>query len=193
MLKIIWASIKALFAKKTDVAVGDPIVTKNGATQQSTVVTQSDADIAEADVAKAIAIVQNIKKAVGSPIAVLITDLIPGDVDNAIRQTLVDDLPAILAGLTFADSLLTGSDKSTQINTLLANVRFAKEDNLNALYHTLAAKVLMIVSGDTVSWSNAVMAVEYYFTHIFLQGAPDPVVNQAAAPAAGAIAPTATA
>lgn len=181
-LSSILAFIGALFTHKAAVDVAEPVQTDNG-TSQTTTVTTSQADIIEADVEKAITIVNNIKNALASPVAVLITDLIPGTLDDAIREKLVSDLPVLVSGLTFANSFLKGSDKSTQINALLANIKFSDDADLNALWHTLAARILMIISGN-VSWTNAVMAVEYYFTHIFLQTESAPAGSAVALPAA---------
>jgi len=145
-----------------------PVAPPAGAITQPETVLETDAQFA-------IDLVNNIKAALTSPVAILITAIIPGTVDDVIRETLVNDLPQLAAGLTFFKGILQSSDKSTQFNQVLAAVKFSDKPNLDALWHTMAAKVLMIKSGGTVSWSNALIAIEYYFTHLL--NAPAPVIS----------------
>lgn len=175
------AFIKSLFNPTVTVQTNAAAVNSNTVTATTTTTSQP-ADIVESDVQEAIAIVNNVKSALASKGAVLITSLIPGTVDDEIRETLVNDLPAVVAGLTFATGLLTGSDKSTQINALLANVKLSDKADQDALFHSLAARVLTIVSGGKVSWSNAVMAIEYYYSNLLqasAEASAAPIVSEA--------------
>lgn len=191
----IWAFAKSLFVPavevKTQQLPSDPALPN----VNTTVITATGTpqEVMEEDTAKAVAIVTNVKNALASPIAILVTDLIPGTLDNTIREQLVDGLPGLIAGLTFAEGVLKTSDKSAQLNALLSNIKFSDKPSLDALWHTLAARVLMIVSGGSVSWSNAVIAVEYYFTHLLLAPAPKVELAGAAAEVVNIVAPAAEA
>lgn len=124
-------------------------------------------DIEAFDIDHAITIVNNVRNAMASPLAVLITDLIPGTVDDKIRQTLVDELPKVAAALTYSKSLLDNWNGQTVLNAVLGTVKAADKPEQDAFAHNLAARILMIVSDGKVNWSLAVQAVEYYFKYIF--------------------------
>jgi len=171
-------------------ATSDPAA--DGAAPAAVPVPDEELVIAE-HVEDAITIVTNIKNTLSSPVVAFVTNLIPGGIAADIREELIDGLPGIIAGLTFADGVLKTSDKSAQLNMLLANIKFSDKPSLDALWHTLAARVLMIRSGGTVSWSNAVIAVEYYLTHLLFQPAPQLAVAGPIAQAAAPVIAAATA
>ncbi|QTE36025.1 hypothetical protein J3L18_23215 [Mucilaginibacter gossypii] len=116
-----------------------------------------------------IKIVENIKKAVNSPFAILATTLIPGTIDDAIRTKLSDFLPQLLAGLTFAKDSKVSYNSETVLDDLLKKIRFSDKEDQDALYHSMASRLLIIVSDGRVTWTEAIGAVEYYFKNIFLK------------------------
>src|SRR6185437_12919834 len=186
--KKVLAFIAGVFSAKATVATVVNQVAPN-TTAAVTTTSTAPADVAIEDVQKAIDIVNGVKKALASPVAALITDLIPTTIDDNIRQTLVNDLPVVAAGLAFVKDVLS-MDRSTALSQVLAAIRFSDKPNLDAFYHTLAAKVLQIISGGKVSWSQAVMAVEYVLKEAVLTGidtsAGAAVMQNLNAPAASA-------
>jgi hypothetical protein len=141
---------------------GDPTIVQIPANLQ---ITPTEID----DCIKAVNIIKDV---VNNPVTVLVTDLTPISMDNDIRLDIANALPGILAGLTFAKGLITGVDDSDdQINALLANVRLSDDPDKDALYHNLAARLIMIASKGSVSWSDAVGILELYFKQIFGTGA----------------------
>jgi hypothetical protein len=142
-----------------------------------TTTTTTPAEVADTDLNDAITIVNNVKAALSSPIAVLVTDLIPGTIDDTIREELVTDLPLIAAGLANIKTVIDTADKSAVMNDVLAQIRLSPNLDLDAFYHSLAAKLLTKVTKGGVDWSLAVMSVEYFFKNLF-----------SAAPAASTIA-----
>jgi len=109
-----------------------------------------------------------IKRIVNNPVAILITDLTPIQLDNNIRLKIAEALPAILAGLTFEkDALTNASDNNVLVNDLLSKVRLADDADKDALYHALTARLIMIVSDGTVTWSETVGMLEIYFKQLF--------------------------
>jgi len=119
--------------------------------------------ITEQDLDHVIEIVNNVRRVAASPVVVLLTDLIPTTIDDTIRLALVNGLPVLLTGLTFAKQLLAGQDKDTAISELLAHVSFSDKADQDALWHALAARLLMILSDGKVTWSEAVQVLEYYY------------------------------
>lgn len=163
--------LKAKFTHTIEVETASP-----DANTLHTITTAVPAEIAETDLQKAIGIVNNIKAAVASPVAVLITSLIPGTVDDEIREILVNELPVIAAGLANIQGLLNTADKSAQLNDVLNKIRLSPNIDLDAFYHSLAARVLSKITKGGVVWSVAVMSVEYFFKHLFGEEPAAPVV-----------------
>jgi hypothetical protein len=179
------------------VAVASPTPGATATAVQTTTV-ETPAEIADADLEAAITIVNNIKAALASPLAVLITDLIPISIVGTIREDLVTELPVLAASLANIKIGIDTADLSAQFNDVLSQIRFSTNIDLNAFEHNLAAKLLSKISGTT--WSVAVMSVEYYFVNVFksalnaVKSVFEPAVNTAApAPAIEASAPAAPA
>ena len=110
-----------------------------------------------------IQIVNNIRSAVASPLAILITDLIPTTIDDTIRVALVRGLPVLIAGLMFARQALEKPEEGADINDLLGKVKFSDKPDQDALWHALASRLLIILSDGKVTWSEAVQILEYYY------------------------------
>jgi hypothetical protein len=166
MLKALLKLVAGLFGAK---ATTTTQTTQVSDTTSQTVLTTSTApaDVNQDDVEKAIAIVNNIRAALASPVAVLITDLIPGDIDDVIREELVNDLPVIVAGLANIQSVIQTADKSAVINALLSQIKLSPNFDLDNFYHGLAARLLTKITKGGVIWSIAVVSVEYVFKKLW--------------------------
>lgn len=143
------AFVLTLIPKKNVPVVVPPDTTSNTVTQQ--------------ELDDVIQIVNNVRSAMTSPLAVLLTDLIPTTIDDTIRLALVNGLPVLLAGLMFAKEVLGSKDQQAVINELLAKVRLSDKADQDALWHALAARLLMILSDGKVTWSEAIQIIEYYY------------------------------
>lgn len=168
----LFKAIKSLWTKKTTTVVTTSTPLNGAAPSAPTVTavtttTETPAQIADADLTTAITIVNNVKNALASPIAVLVTDLIPGNVDDIIREQLVNDLPPLAASLANIKSFVDTADKSAQLNDILAQIRLSPNMDMDAFLHGLAARLLTKISPSGVTWSLAVMAVEYFFKNGF--------------------------
>ncbi|MEO7212655.1 hypothetical protein [Mucilaginibacter sp.] len=115
--------------------------------------------ITEADIEHAIVIVNNIRAGLASPLAVILTDLIPTTVDNRIREVLVAELPVMAGILTYA--------KDQLFHKSMVVVSEADKVAQDAFAHNMAARILMVFGGGKVNWSLAVQAVEYYLKNVF--------------------------
>jgi hypothetical protein len=111
--------------------------------------------------------VNNIKRIIGSPAAVLLTDLIPGTLDNKIRLLLLDATLPILAGLTFSKKWLVTENKDVLLLDLLNKVSFSDDADKDSFYHSLAARLIVAASDGKVTWSESASLIELYFKHIF--------------------------
>jgi hypothetical protein len=116
-----------------------------------------------------ISIVESVKAVVDSQLAIVITSLIPGAVDDYIRATASMVLPKVIAGLTFIKSTGLTLDDEQILTQGINAVRFSDDADKNAFYHSLAARLLVIFSDGKVTWSEAVGVVEFYFKNKYLK------------------------
>ena len=181
ILAKLWAAIASLFTKKTTMVAAAPVEAGAAASTITTTEVETPAEVADTDLTAAITIVNNLKNALASPLAVLITDLIPGTIDDTIREELVTDLPVLAADLANVQVAIT-ADKSAQLSNVLAAIKASPNFVYDAFFHSLAATLLTRISqGKNITWSVAVMSVEYFFKNLF-----------SAAPVAEAVAPVVT-
>lgn len=183
------AFAKSLFGHTVTVAATDAPARVNAAAGTGSVITTitttaTAPSVFDTDADAAIKIVNNIKNALASPVAVLVSDMIPVTIVGDIREALVTELPQVAADIAFIKNLLDTSDKSAQFNDVLAQIKLSPNADMNAFYHALGARVLGIVSKGKSGWSEAVIAVEYYLKE---------VVEAVIAPAAAQGMPTALA
>lgn len=115
------------------------------------------------EVVVAIAIVQQIKVIVDSPVADVVTALIPGTVDDQIKEKLREWLPKILLELGMIQSIANMTNVNDQLNAILAKLKLSSDDTKNAFYHSLASLILTKISDGKLTWSDAVAIAEYYY------------------------------
>lgn len=156
ILKFLGAVFASIFKKTTGV--------------DSVLVEIPSVDVSQETINHVIDIVNRLKTAVNSGVTILLVDLIPGTLDNRIRQFISDGLVPILAGLTFSKKWLESADKDVLLDDLLSKVRFADDADKDALYHALAARLIVVASDGKVTWSEAASLIELYFKQIFLAG-----------------------
>jgi hypothetical protein len=150
---IIGAVIKKITGKSNDVIVQLP----------------ENVAITPAEVDQVIAIVNQVKSVVDNPVTVLLTDLIPTTIDNDIRERVSAAIGPVTAGLTFlTEWQQANADHQKLTETALASVRFSDDASKNAFYHSLAARLIIIVSDGKVTWSEAVSFIEVYFKQAFI-------------------------
>ncbi|UOE47983.1 hypothetical protein MTO98_26590 [Mucilaginibacter sp. SMC90] len=156
ILKAIGGFFAVLFKKLTG--------NNNAAVQLPT-----DIAITTAEIDLVINVVNKVKAVVNNPIVGLIVDFTPTGIDNAVRDKINQAIPALLTGLTFSKNLLdTPPDNAVMLDKLLSKVKFSDDADKDALYHVLAARLIMVVSDGKVTWSEAVSVVELYFKQIFI-------------------------
>lgn len=115
------------------------------------------------EVVVAITVVQQVKAIIDSPVADVVTALIPGEVDDEIKAKLREWLPKILLELNLVQSIAHIENINDQLNAILAQLKLASDDAKNAFYHSLASLILQKISDGKLSWSDAVAIAEYYY------------------------------
>lgn len=127
-------------------------------------------DKAESSVKKlapaAIAVVQNVKKFIESPVADVITALIPGDIDEKLREKLRQHLPELIIKMQLVEAVAGIEDSNEQLKTIFEKLKLSSNDAQNVFYHGLASLILEKLSDGKLSWSDATIISEYYYQHV---------------------------
>lgn len=114
-----------------------------------------------------ITVVNNIKNVVDSPIADVVTALIPGDVDDKIREKLQVFLPKILTELNMLNTCQQLEDHNEQLHCILQNLKLSSDAAKDIYYHGLASLILTELSDGKLTWSDCTAIAEYYYKNIW--------------------------
>ncbi len=110
-------------------------------------------------------VTENIKNFTDSPIADVLTALIPGDTDDKIKDLLRAKLPAILTELKLTDSCSALTDPN-EITACAIKVLQGLDGNIkSAFLHNLSILISEVVSDGKLSWSDAVYILQWYYEH----------------------------
>jgi hypothetical protein len=113
----------------------------------------------------AIAVVQNVKTIVDGPIADVITHLIPGELDDAIKEKLRQILPVVLLKLQLVASINNIADENEKFQAILKAINLSPDAAKNIFYHGLASLILQELADGKFTWSDATAVAEYYYVH----------------------------
>lgn len=122
----------------------------------------------------AVTITENIKNFSDSSVADIITLLIPGDIDDKIKEWLRAKLPDILTALRLVDSISTLTDPNEIIAAALSTLKNMDSNVQNAFVHDLSVLIAQEVSkaqNNTLKWSDGVYIIEWYYQHKFKHAA----------------------
>lgn len=117
------------------------------------------------DVVVAISVVQQLKAVVDSPVADVVTALIPGDLDDQIKLRLRELLPKLILELSLVQSVVNIEDQNAQLQAILEKLKLSGDDTKNAFYHSLASLILQKLSDGKLSWTDTVAISEYYYVN----------------------------
>jgi hypothetical protein len=110
-------------------------------------------------------VTQNIKKFVDSPVVDVLTALIPGDIDDKIKDLLRARLPVILTELKLADSCAALSDPNEVTACAIKVLQGITGDTQSAFFHNLSILVAQVAADGELSWSDGVYLLEWYYQH----------------------------
>lgn len=118
----------------------------------------------------AIKAVEALKKVMNSPVDDIILTVvgivipgIPSDKVNIIKDKIEAALPKILLEMNLVNSITNIEDTNAQLQAILNALKVSTDDTKAEKYHTLASKLLVILSDGKVSWGEAVMFTEWYY------------------------------
>jgi hypothetical protein len=110
-------------------------------------------------------VTENIKNFTDSPVADVLTALIPGDIDDEIKNWLRAKLPAILTELKLADSCSSLTDPNEITVCAIKVLQGLDGDIQSAFFHNLSILVAEIAADGKLSWSDGVYILEWYYQH----------------------------
>jgi len=114
-----------------------------------------------------VVVTENIKNFVDSPAADILTAIIPGDIDDEIKDWLRAKLPEILTELKLADSC-AGMTDPQQITVCAVKVlQGLGGDVKSAFLHNLSIFVAQVASNGALTWADGVTILQWYYENVY--------------------------
>jgi len=118
----------------------------------------------------AIKVVEVLKTILDSPVDDIILAVIGALVPNvpankldAIKDKLQAELPKILIELNLVNSIANIEGVNAQLQAILNALKVSPNEVKAEKYHTLASKILVILSDNKIGWGEAVIFTEWYY------------------------------
>jgi hypothetical protein len=114
-----------------------------------------------------VTITENIKTIIDSPIADILTAIIPGEIDDKIKRILRKGIPIILTNLKLTDECSKLTDPQEIINCAIKALQNLDGDIKNAFLHNLSVLITKLAADKELTWGDTVCIVEWYYQHKF--------------------------
>lgn len=117
-----------------------------------------------------IKVVEILKEIMDSPVddilLVLLTRLaptLPIAQINIIKAKIEQSLPRLLVELNLVNSVVNAPTVNEQLQMILDALKVSPDNVKAEKYHTIASKLLVILSDGKITWGEAVMFTEWYY------------------------------
>lgn len=118
----------------------------------------------------AINIVEGVKKVMDSQVddvilsvlKVIIPTLPSGQIEM-VKGKVEEYLPKLLMELNLINTIANTADINEQLNLILNALKLSSDEIKAEKYHTLASKLLIILSDGKITWGESVMFTEWYY------------------------------
>ncbi|MBK0378577.1 hypothetical protein [Mucilaginibacter segetis] len=114
-----------------------------------------------------VVITENIKNFMDSPLADVLAAVIPGTVDDKLKEILRAGIPQILADLKLADECTGQTDPQEITKCAIRVLQNLDGDIKSAFLHNLSVLITQLAADGELSWSDGVCIVEWYYQHQF--------------------------
>ena len=116
----------------------------------------------------AVKVTEELKKVIDSPVADLITALIPGELDNEIKYKLRKILPEIVAKIGIAHNIIQASDDPTvAMQKIVAYIQSLGGDARKDWWVLFSAKVTEALSDGDVTYAELVALTQMAYTELY--------------------------
>ena len=112
-----------------------------------------------------VTVTQNIKTLVDSPVADVLTAIIPGDIDDEIKNWLHAKLPEILTELKLADSCSGLTDPAAITQCAVKVLQGLDADVQAPFLHSLSVLIAQVAADGKLTWSDGVYLLQWYYEH----------------------------
>jgi len=112
-------------------------------------------------------VVENMKNFVDSPVADVLTAIIPGDIDDKIKAALRAQLPILLTNLKLADATAGLTDPVQIAEAAIKQLQQLTGDTQSAFFHNLSVLVAQVAADGKLTWSDGVYLLQWYYEHQF--------------------------
>ena len=108
-------------------------------------------------------VTENIKNFVDSPVADVLTAIIPGDIEDDVKNWLRAKLPTILTELKLADSCSNLTDPLQITECAIKVLQGLDGDVKSAFLHNLSIFIAQVAANGKLTWSDGVTILEWYY------------------------------
>ncbi|MFD0765195.1 hypothetical protein ACFQZI_10065 [Mucilaginibacter lutimaris] len=115
----------------------------------------------------AVMVTESVKKFIDSPLADVLTAIIPGDTDDKIKKMLRSELPGILINLKLANECGNLSDPEEITKCAINTLQKMDKDIRSVFLHNLSVLIAQIAADGKLTWSDGVTVVEWYYKYKF--------------------------
>lgn len=114
-----------------------------------------------------VVVTENVKNFVDSGVADIITAIIPGDLDETIKEKLRAALPEILIKLKLAEDCSNLATPNEIVVCALKVLQSVEGDFKSAFLHDLSILIAQVVADGRLSWQDGVYILQWYYDHKF--------------------------
>ena len=111
-------------------------------------------------------VTEAIKAFVDSPEADVLTAIIPGSIDDDIKNLLRAKLPTILTELKLADSCSSLTDPAQITACAIKVLQGLDGDIKSAFLHNISILVAQVAADGKLTWSDGVYILEWYYQNV---------------------------
>ena len=112
-----------------------------------------------------VAVVEKMKEFMATPVPDIITAIIPGDLDDAIKVKLREMLPKIFINLRLAQECSELTDPDEIVACGLRTLNSIEGDFKSAFLHDLSILIAQVAADGKLDWKDGVYILQWYYDH----------------------------
>jgi hypothetical protein len=114
-----------------------------------------------------VVITENLKNAIDSQVADIITAIIPGELDDKIKDKLREALPKIVVELRLVDTTMGLTDPQEIMAAAVKVIQQLDGDYKSAFLHDFSILAAQVAADGKLDWDDAVYLLQWYYDHKF--------------------------